>query len=64
MKFWWYIEWPQEVYNKILIFIRCNKAGKLISINVLKYAVELINYAASYYYYLRNPDPKDPYPVV
>ena len=57
MKLWWYTEWPQKVYNKTL-------TGKLISINILYYEVELINYAASYYYYLRNPDPKDPYPVV
>ena len=64
MKFWLYIEWPKKNSNKTLIFIRWNKTGKLISINVLEYAAELINYVASYHYYLHIIDPKDPYPVV
>ena len=38
--------------------------GKLISINVLEYASELVNYATLYHYYLNNPDPSNPYPVV
>ena len=64
MSFWWYIEWPPEVHKRTLIYIRCSKTGKLISINVLEYAAELVNYAASYHYYITNPDPTDPYPVV
>ena len=63
MNFWWYIEWPKKVHKRTLIYIRCSKTGKLISINVLEYAAELVNYAASYHYYLNNPDPSDPYPV-
>ncbi|KAL7530400.1 hypothetical protein ACHAXR_003476, partial [Thalassiosira sp. AJA248-18] len=33
-------------------------------INVLEYVALLINFAASYYYYLKHPDPTDPYPVL
>jgi len=64
MDFWWYIEWPKEIHRHTLIYVRSNKDGKLISINVLEYAAELISYAASYHYFLSHPDPTDPYPVV
>ena len=64
MRFWWYIEWPEEVRKHTLIYIRNNKDGKLISINVLEYAAILINYAAAYHYYHNNHDPSDPYPMV
>ncbi|KAL7525092.1 hypothetical protein ACHAXR_000858, partial [Thalassiosira sp. AJA248-18] len=64
MRFWWYYEWPPEIRKYTLIYVRCNKDGTLISINVLEYAALLINYAASYHYYLNHPDPSDPYPVL
>ena len=40
--FWWYIEWPKEIPKHTLIYFRCNKDGRLININVLEYAAELI----------------------
>ena len=64
IKFWWYIEWPEEVRKHTLVYIRNNKDGTLISINVLEYAAILINYAASYHYFRQNPDQSDPYPMV
>ena len=64
MRFWWYIEWPAEVRNHTLVYIRNNKNGMLISINVLEYAAILINYAASYHFFQQNPDSSDPYPMV
>lgn len=64
MKFWWYIEWPAEVRNHTLIYVRNNKEGKLVSINVLEYAALLVTYAAAYHYHHNHPDPSDPYPVV
>ena len=30
-----YTEWPKEIHKHTLIYIRCNKDGQLISINVL-----------------------------
>ena len=64
MQFWWYIEWPEEVRKYTLVYVRNNKDGKLISINVLKYAATLVNYAAAYHFYKHNPDPSDPFPMV
>ena len=64
MGFWWYIEWPASVRKHTLVYVRNNKDGKLISINVLEYAAILINYAASYHYHHTHPDPEDPYPTV
>jgi hypothetical protein len=64
MKFWWYLEWPKEILECTLKFVKNNEKGDLISINVLEYAAGLINYAAAYHYYLTHPDPNDPYPVV
>ena len=64
MGFWWYLEWPPEVRKYTLIYVRNNKDGSLISINVLEYAALLINYAATYHYYSTHPDQSDPYPVV
>jgi hypothetical protein len=64
MKYWWYIEWPAEVRQYTLIYVRNNSEGTLVSINVLEYAALLINYAAAYHYHHNNPDPTDPYPIV
>jgi len=64
MKFWWYIEWPEEIRKHTLIYVRNNKDGTLISINVLEYAAILVNYAAAYHFYHNNPDPSDPFPMV
>ena len=64
MHFWWYIEWPEEIRKHTLVYIRNNKDGKLISINVLEYAAQLVTYAAAYHFYHNHPDPSDPYPMV
>jgi len=64
MKFWWYIEWPKEVRDYTLIYVRNNKDGQLISINVLEYAALLINYAAAYHFFHNNPDKSDSFPMV
>ena len=64
MGFWWYIEWPEEIRKHTLIYVRNNKDGTLISINVLEYAAILVNYAAAYHFYHINPDPSDPFPMV
>ena len=64
MKFWWYIEWPDEIKKHTLVYVQNNKDGTLISINVLEYAAILVNYAAAYNFYHTNPDPSDPFPMV
>jgi hypothetical protein len=64
MRFWWYIKWPQEVESKTLRYVRSNKNGDLVSINVLEYAAMLITYAAAYHFYREHPDVTDPFPLV
>jgi len=64
MKFWWYIEWPDEIKDRTLIYVRNNKDGTLISINVLEYAAIIVNYAAAYHFFREHPDPSDPFPMV
>ena len=64
MGFWWYHEWPDSVRKQTLVYVRNNKEGNLISINVLEYAALLINYAAAYHFHMKHPDHSDPYPQV
>ena len=61
---WWYIEWPEQIYNRMLWFVKNNKYGTLISINVLEYAVLIINSLAATYYFLKTKYPLHPYPSV
>ncbi|KAL7544775.1 hypothetical protein ACHAWF_013580 [Thalassiosira exigua] len=63
MRFWWYIDWPDNVRLQTLIYVRNNAEGKLISINVLEYAALIINYAAATLFYRLHPDVCDPYPL-
>ena len=64
MRFWWYIEWPEEVRKRTLRYVKNNKDNKLASINVLEYAALIINYVAATHFCLIDKDPSDPYPVV
>ena len=64
MGFWWYIEWPPEVQNHTLRFVKNDKHNTLISINVLEYAAGIINYIASMHFYATCPDKSDPTPTV
>ena len=64
MRFWWYLQWPASIRKYTLIYVKNNKDGTLVSINVLEYAALLINYAAAYHYFHHNPDPSDPFPMV
>ena len=63
MKFWWYLEWPAEIREKTLSFVKNNKDGRLISINALEYAGIIITYVASTHFFLHNPRVNDPHPV-
>ena len=64
MKFWWYIEWQQEIQKQTCCFVKNNKEGKLISINVLEYAALIINYVGDTDYYRQHTTSADPYPVI
>ena len=53
--FWWHLEWPKEVVQRTLLYLKNNKQGKFISINILEYATVIINCAESLAsYHARN----------
>ena len=69
LRFWWYISWPSEIQQKTLKYYTIKSwdysADKFISINLLEYAAIIINYAAaSHVLSTRQPNPKNPYPVL
>ena len=53
--FWWHIEWTQEIKSltlkNITVTRKCNVINKLVSINMLEFLVEIINYAAITLYF-------------
>ena len=48
--FWWHVEWPSEIkcltLKNITVTRRCNETNELVSIKLLEFVVEIINYAA------------------
>ena len=46
--FWWYIEWPQSIRSRTLRFVKNNSTGKLIDINILEYATQIITNIISF----------------
>jgi hypothetical protein len=47
LKFWWYIEWSDDIKLRTLKYIKDKKSGKLIDINVLEYASIIVTYLLS-----------------
>ena len=63
--FWWYIEWPPEVRARTLRFVKNNKRGDLIDINILEYATKIITDTIAYQRILSlNLLSQDPHPHV
>ena len=48
--FWWHVEWPDEfktlTIKNLTVTRRCSQTNNLVSINLLEFVVEIINYAA------------------
>ena len=48
--FWWHIEWPEAIkamtLKNVIVTRKCSHTEKLVSINILEFVVEIINYAA------------------
>ena len=48
--FWWHVEWPNEIKSltikNLMITKKCLATNDLVSINLLEFVVEIINYAA------------------
>ena len=48
--FWWHIEWPNQIKSltikNLTVTRKCSETNNLVSINLLEFVVEIINYAA------------------
>ena len=67
--FWWHIEWPDTIkaltLKNLTVSRRCTLTDKLISINLLEFLVEIINYAAVTVLFQENPTLcKNDYPIL
>ncbi len=60
--FWWHIHFPDEVVQRSLQFRSNNNDGMLVSINVLKFMMVIINYSAHVVWTSLVTD--DPHPVI
>ena len=47
LKFWWHIKFPTEVVLRTLRYLPDNKSGRLISINVLEFVLDIIDFCAA-----------------
>ncbi len=64
LKFWWHIDFPEEVKLRTLLHKKDNKDGKLISINVLEFVTVIVNYIASLHVTTTTTIINDPNPVL
>ena len=69
LHFWWYINWPLEIQCKTVKYFTVSKqdpsSGELVSINLLEFAVVIINYAAATHALSLSPPSGDnPYPTL
>jgi hypothetical protein len=66
LRFWWYFEWPPQVKQRTLKFIKNNNTSSLIDINVLEYAALFITYLVYHHSLSFHPldQVRDPHPVV
>ena len=55
LRFWWCIVWPDNILNHNVHSLKNNSSVNLISINILKYLVLVIKYAASQASVTLNP---------
>jgi hypothetical protein len=62
--FWWHIDFPEEIKRQTLLFKSDNQDGTLISINVLKFVMVIINYVASLHVITSTNFTDVPHPVL
>jgi hypothetical protein len=64
LKLWWHLSFPDKVIQRMLRFKRDNADDTLISINILKFVMVIINYCAIFHVLKTNLITDDPYPVL
>ena len=64
MKFWWHIQFPDEIVQRTLKHLSNNESNNFISINVLEFLVVIINYCAALTVVTTERFTDDPHPVL
>ena len=64
LKFWWHVEFDDNIILRTLKHKRDNKDGQLILINALEYLTVIINYCAAYTIFTTENVTSDPFPVL
>jgi len=63
-QFWWYLEWPIDVRTRTIQYITMKNNPKLISINSLEYAAQLITMMGCHLHHLKTrATHHDPHPL-
>jgi hypothetical protein len=63
-QFWWYLEWPIDVRTRTIQYITMKNNPKLISINSLEYAAQLITMMGCHLHHLKTRATcRDPHPL-
>ena len=64
LKFWWHIQFPNEVVRRTLKHVPNGMSDNFISINVLEFVIVIINYCAALVVVLTENATDDPHPVL
>lgn len=64
LKFWWHIEFPEEIKRQMLLYRKDKEDYTLISIKVLEFVAVIINYCATLNMTSTTSRTTDPHPVV
>jgi hypothetical protein len=64
LQVWWYLSFPDEIVQRMLLHLKDNKGKTFISINCLEYVTIIINYCAAITALLDSDITCDPHPVV
>jgi hypothetical protein len=62
--FWWHIRFPDEVVQRTLQFKTNNNNGMLVLINILEFAMLMINICPALHVVRTSPITDDPHPVI
>ena len=64
LKFWWHMEFEDDIVQRTLLHKKDNSDGDLISINVLEFFTVIINYCGALTVFMSEETTDDPNPVL
>ena len=64
LKFWYHVQFPDEIIRRTLKHLPNNEDKKLISINVLEFLIVIINYCGAWTVFGSENVTEDPHPIL